>query len=136
MIPLHQWHFRTADEHVTPVLNDLIDYQHRACLAAMTANRDQWNDVQRWTTTALSFASSIHPPKDESYCSIGLDMVVTKASNAFFILLNKLRWRNPPIVRGLTTRLTACWIALIWLSLLCTKLQKPNKSPNCKSPIR
>ena len=67
IIPLHHWHFRTANEHVTPVLNDLIDYQHRACLAAMTANRDQWNDVQRWTTTALSFASSVHPPKDESY---------------------------------------------------------------------
>jgi hypothetical protein len=47
IIPLHHWHFRTANEHVTPVLNDLIDYQHRACLAAMTANRDQWNDVQR-----------------------------------------------------------------------------------------
>ena len=33
VIPLHQWHFRTSTEHKTPVLNDLIDYQHCACLA-------------------------------------------------------------------------------------------------------
>jgi hypothetical protein len=67
IIPLDQWHFRTADEHMTPILNDLIDYQHRASLATMTDTRDQRNEEQRWTSTALSFASKVHPPKDKSF---------------------------------------------------------------------
>ena len=67
IIPLKQWHFRTSDEHATPVLNDLIDYQHQACQTAMTTNRDQWNEEERWASTALSFASKVHPPKDPSF---------------------------------------------------------------------
>jgi hypothetical protein len=67
IIPLHQWHFRTADENKTPVLNDLRDYQDRASLKAMTETRDTNNNEQRWTSTALSFASKIHPPKDPSF---------------------------------------------------------------------
>jgi hypothetical protein len=39
--PLHQWHFRTADDTRTPVLSDLIYHQHQAALAAMTTTRDQ-----------------------------------------------------------------------------------------------
>jgi hypothetical protein len=66
IVPLHQWHFRTANENKTPILNDLIDYQDRASLKVMTETRDTSNTEQRWTSTALSFASKIHPPKDPS----------------------------------------------------------------------
>jgi hypothetical protein len=48
IIPLHQWHFRTAgDENKTSVLNDLRDYQDRACLKAMTATKDTNNTEQQ-----------------------------------------------------------------------------------------
>ena len=67
IIPLRQWHFRIDDEHQVPVLNDIIDYQHRVLLKNMTTSRDRYNDEGRWTSTALSFASTIHPPKDKSF---------------------------------------------------------------------
>jgi hypothetical protein len=67
IIPLGHWHLRTADQHSTPVLNDIIDYQHKVALAAMTKTRDNYNDEQRWTTTALSFASKVHPLRDNSF---------------------------------------------------------------------
>jgi hypothetical protein len=61
IIPIGQLHFRT------PVLDDLIHHQHKALMHSMTTNQDQWNEEQRWTTTALSFASKLHPPKDKSF---------------------------------------------------------------------
>jgi hypothetical protein len=67
IIPLHQWHFRTADTHLTPILDDILSHQHQMLHDNMTANRDQWNDTQRWVTTATAFASKIHPPQDKSF---------------------------------------------------------------------
>ena len=67
IIPLRHWHFRTADEHQTPVLDDLIAHQHAILLHNMTTSRDQSNDEEYWTSTALSFANTIHPLKDKSF---------------------------------------------------------------------
>jgi hypothetical protein len=67
IIPLNHWHLRTADLHKTPVLNDIIDYQHRAAQVAWARKRDIRNEEQRWESTALSFASKVHPAKDKSF---------------------------------------------------------------------
>ena len=67
IIPLHHWHFRKADDHAVPILGDLMDHQHQAQLTKMTLRRDEANQVQRWTRTALSFTHSVHPPKNKSH---------------------------------------------------------------------
>jgi hypothetical protein len=36
-------------------------------LKKMTAKRDESNNVQRWSTTALEFTASVHKLKDKSY---------------------------------------------------------------------
>ena len=67
IIPVNQWHFRLKDTHSTPVLNDLMHHQHKATLLKIVSKRDQHNREQRWTSTALSFASTVHPPTDGSF---------------------------------------------------------------------
>lgn len=67
IVPLRQWHFRTANLHQTPVLSDILGHQHSTMLTNMTTYRDSWNDEHRWSSTALSFASAIHPPQDSSF---------------------------------------------------------------------
>ena len=67
IIPVNQWHFRIKDAHSTPVLNDLMLHQHRATLLKVVTKRDQHNGEQRWASTALSFASTVHPPTDGSF---------------------------------------------------------------------
>ena len=47
IIPLNQWHFRTNDLHQTPILNDIIDYQHKVTLQEVITNRDR--QIQRRT---------------------------------------------------------------------------------------
>jgi hypothetical protein len=67
IIPMNEWHFRSAADLNLPILDDPADYQHRMQLKKMTANRDKTNDAQRWSTTALEFTASVHKPKDKSY---------------------------------------------------------------------
>jgi hypothetical protein len=67
IIPLDQWHFRTDDLHQTPIMNDVIDYQHKATLQKVIANRDIYNEEQKWSSTAIAFARTIHPPNDAAY---------------------------------------------------------------------
>ena len=67
LLPVNHWHFRTLDEECIPILNDIVDFQHHAQLRRMTTQRDCSNDENRWTSTALAFASKIHPPKNTSF---------------------------------------------------------------------
>jgi hypothetical protein len=57
IIPMNEWHFRSAADLNLSVLDDSADYQHREQLKKMTANRDKSNDAQRWSTTALEFTA-------------------------------------------------------------------------------
>jgi hypothetical protein len=131
IIPLHQWHFSTADEHITPVLNDLLDYQRRACLAAMTANRDQ-----RWTTTALSFASSTHPPKDKSYWAAARRTLIVfywvghdrnKSKKCALYPAPKAQVEKCPHFHKIDGQAHCMRDCIIRPSLLCAKLREPNK---------
>jgi hypothetical protein len=67
IIPLHEWHFRAADNHNLPILDDPIAYQQRAQLHHMTTTRDNNNNEHRWSSTALAFTAVVHPPKNTSY---------------------------------------------------------------------
>jgi hypothetical protein len=67
IIPMNEWHFRSAAELNLPILDDPADYQHRMQLRKMTATKDKSNDLQRWSTTALEFTASVHKPKDKLY---------------------------------------------------------------------
>jgi len=67
LIPLNRWHFRSANTHHTPILNDIIDHQHQILLDNMLRKRDGNNEEQRWTSTAIEFACNIHPPKNKSF---------------------------------------------------------------------
>jgi hypothetical protein len=67
IIPMFQWHFRSAADLNLPILNDPADYQHQMQFKKMTATRDKANNVQRWPTTALKFTASVHKPNDKSY---------------------------------------------------------------------
>ena len=40
IVPLRQWHFRTANLHQTPVLSDILGHQHSTMLTNMTTYRD------------------------------------------------------------------------------------------------
>jgi len=71
IIPLRQWHFRTATLHATPVLNNIIEYQHQAQLDLMMATRDRSNDEDRWASTSLAFANEVHPPSNTSFWAAG-----------------------------------------------------------------
>jgi hypothetical protein len=42
-------------------------HQHHAQVKKMTANRDKFNNVQRWSKTALEFTATIHKPNNPSY---------------------------------------------------------------------
>jgi hypothetical protein len=67
IIPMSQWHFRSAADLNLPILDNPAEYQHRVQLKKMTVNRDKSNDAQRWSTTALEFTATVHKPKDKSY---------------------------------------------------------------------
>jgi hypothetical protein len=67
IIPMYQWHLRSAVDTSIPILDDPLEHQHSVQLAAMTKLRDTENEVERWTTTSLAFAAKVHPPKDPSY---------------------------------------------------------------------
>ena len=67
IVRMFQWHFRSATDLNLPILDDPAEYQHSAQLLKMTTRRDKANNDQRWSSTALEFTASIHPPKDKSY---------------------------------------------------------------------
>jgi hypothetical protein len=67
IIPMYEWHLRSANDHNLPVLDDPMAYQHRAQLRQMTAKRDEANSTNRWSSTALAFTAAVHPPKNRSY---------------------------------------------------------------------
>ena len=67
IIPIGQWHIRTADVQNFPVMGDLLPYQHRVQLANMTAKRDKHHNHDYWSTTSFSFASKVHPLKNKSH---------------------------------------------------------------------
>jgi hypothetical protein len=67
IIPMFKWHFRSAADPNAIIWDDPEMHQHHAQLKKMTASRDRFNNVQRWTKTALEFTASIHKPKNQSY---------------------------------------------------------------------
>jgi hypothetical protein len=67
IIPINEWHFRSAADLNLPIRDDPADYQDRVQLRKMTAKRDKSNNVQIWSTTALEFTATVHKPKDKSY---------------------------------------------------------------------
>jgi hypothetical protein len=69
IIPLNEWYFRSAADLNLSILDDPAKYQHRVQLKKMTAKRDESNNAQRWSTTALEFTASVHKPKDNSFCA-------------------------------------------------------------------
>jgi hypothetical protein len=136
IIPLHQWHFLTDDENKTPVLNDLRDYQDRASLKTMTETRDTNNTEQRWSSTALSFASKIHPRKIHHFGPLlvvlllfmtGLDMVATVANNAISTLHRERKSRDAHTAPNLIIKYTACYSARTRPSMHCAQLLKTAK---------
>jgi hypothetical protein len=44
----------------------MISLTTNTTLQKVIANRDRYNEEQRWSPTAISFASTIHPPNDAS----------------------------------------------------------------------
>ena len=119
IIPLRQWHFHTTNEHVTPILNNLIDYQHCTCLKAKMAayaedlctitggpNRAFIQTLQaKWLSTFCTFTGMVlHPNqikptivpilpeiKAYKYLAVHLDLR-NKSIQAF----NKLLHMAPP----------------------------------------
>jgi hypothetical protein len=69
IIPIFQWHFRSAADLNMPILHGPADYQYRVQLKKMTANRDKSNNVQQWSTMAVGLTASVNKPKNKSYCA-------------------------------------------------------------------
>ena len=94
LLPINHWHMCTnRDQHV-PVLNDIIDHQHHAQLHIMTSLRDRENQESRWTSTALAFANTVHPPQNTSYWAAARRALI------IFDWLGHGRNKAKPIPRG------------------------------------
>jgi hypothetical protein len=82
IIPMNRWHFRGADTHHTPILNDIIDHQHQAKLDEMLKTRDNANGEQRWSSTAIHFTCNIHPLQSNTFRPAARRSLVIPSQNA------------------------------------------------------
>jgi hypothetical protein len=67
IIPVGQWHLRTAGTMAFSVMGDILPYQHRAQRKLMTEKRDKHHDHDYWSSTSLAFAHQVHPLQNRSY---------------------------------------------------------------------
>jgi hypothetical protein len=67
IIPVGQWHLRTAGAMAFPVMGDILPFQHRAQRKLMTEKRDKHHDHDYWSSTSLAFAHQVHPLQNRSY---------------------------------------------------------------------
>jgi hypothetical protein len=66
-IPMNEWHFRSEADLSLPIMDNPAHYQHQMQLKKMNANRNKVNNMQRWSTTALKFVTSLHKSNKKSY---------------------------------------------------------------------
>ena len=67
IIPLNLWHLRTDSDRPVPILDDIINHQHRVLLSSYLATRDKNKPEPKWTITNLEFTHRVHPLPNKSF---------------------------------------------------------------------